>query len=60
MKLPRKLKKQLKKSVLKDSKEWKTSEVRIDRIEKSSINLPYLFRCRPYYKATQVKSFRLI
>ncbi|MBV1928487.1 MAG: hypothetical protein KUG81_03140 [Gammaproteobacteria bacterium] len=57
MKLPRKLKKALKKAVLKNiDPAWKSKEVRINRISKTSY--PQLVR-EPKHKGTFVTSYSL-
>lgn len=58
MKLPRKLKKKLKKALLETRTEWKSSEVRIDGIRKTSF--PQIKDGFAMHKGTIVTSFRLV
>lgn len=59
LKLPRKIKKALKKAILKDiDPNWKSKEVRIDRVSKTSY--PSVKKGFATYKGFIVESFRLI
>lgn len=60
--LPRKLKKELKKSVLDKivCKDWKPKEVRIDKVKKVNINLELIFIRTPHYRSVGVLSYRLL